>query len=157
MLGLSARIRDRRQELGLTQSRLAALTDLSRASINALEAGSTDLGVAKVLKIADVLGMTLEMKKRAAPARRWLGAAVASASVSYRNPLPESELVRAIKTGEVSPEFVPHIATLLEEASPSLLVRALSDVFPDGIPKSAWTNLVALGRRTMVSRRHLRS
>jgi len=156
MLGIGARIRDRRQELGLTQSRLAALTDLSRATINALEAGSTDLGVAKVLTIAEVLGMTLEMQQRARPGGRWLKAAVASASVSYRKPLPESELVRAIKTGELSPEFVPHIATLLEEASPSLLVRTLSDVFPDGIPKSAWTNLVELGKQTMVSRRHLR-
>jgi len=155
---LGTQIRSRRQALGLTQSRLAALTDLSRASINAFEAGTTDLGVAKVLKIAHVLDMSLSMKetKHVAPARRWLKAAVASGSVSYRNPLPESELVRAMKTGEVAPEFLPHVATLLEEASPTLLVRALNDVFPKGVPKAAWNNLVKLGKQTKVTRRHLR-
>ena len=51
---LGAQIRERRKELGLTQARLAAMTQLSRASINALESGTTDLGLAKVLKIAEV-------------------------------------------------------------------------------------------------------
>ena len=155
---LGTQIRSRRQELGLTQSRLAALTDLSRASINAFEAGTTDLGVAKVLKIAQVLDMSLFMKKtkQVTPAKRWLKAAAASGSVSYRNPLPESELVRAVKTGEVAPEFLPHIATLLEEASPTLLVRALSDVFPQGVPRAAWNNLARLGKQTKAARRHLR-
>jgi transcriptional regulator with XRE-family HTH domain len=155
---LGAQIRSRRQELGLTQSRLAALTDLSRASINTFEAGTTDLGVVKVLKIAQVLDMSLFMKKskQVAPAKRWLKAALASGSVSYRTPLPESELVRAVKTGEVAPEFLPHIATLLEEASPTLLVRALHDVFPQGVPKAAWNNLSRLGRQTKVARQHLR-
>lgn len=155
---LGNQIRSRRQELGLTQSRLAALTDLSRASINALESGTTDLGVAKVLKIAQVLDMSLHMTrtKQVTPAKRWLKAAVASASVSYHKPLPESELVRAVKTGEVAPQFLPHVATLLEEASPTLLVRALNDVFPEGVPKAAWNNLAKLGTQTQVARRFLR-
>ena len=155
---LGTQIRARRQELGLTQSRLAALTDLSRASVNALEAGTTELGIAKVLKIAQVLDMSLLMRKakHVTPAKRWLKAAIASSSVSYRNPLPESELVRAVKTGEVAPEFLPHVATLLEEASPTLLVRALHDVFPQGVPKAAWNNLSRLGKQTKVDRRHLR-
>jgi hypothetical protein len=111
-----------------------------------------------VLKIAQVLDMTLSMKKAksVAPARRWLKAAAASGSVSYRYSLPESELVRAVKTGEVAPEFLPHVATLLEEASPTLLVRVLNDVFPQGVPRAAWNNLSKLGKQTKVARRHLR-
>lgn len=150
-------IRARRRELGITQARLAALTGLSRASINALEAGATDLGVAKVLRIAQVLDMSLNMTKtrQARPAKRWLKAAAASASVSYYRSMPQSELARAVKTGEVAPEFLPHIATLLEEASPTLLVRALNDVFPDGVPKAAWNNLDRLAMQAKVTRPHL--
>jgi len=152
---LGAKIRARRQELGLTQSRLAAMTDLSRASINALEAGTTDLGLAKVLRIADVLGMNLSLEKQIAAQGKWLKTAAASASVSYRTSLPAAVIAHAAKTGEVTPEYLPHVATLLEEASPTLLAKALNDVFPEGVPKSAWNNLARIGRATHSSRRYL--
>jgi transcriptional regulator with XRE-family HTH domain len=152
---LGAQIRERRKELGLTQARLAAMTQLSRASINALESGTTDLGLAKVFRIADVLGMALCLRKPAARNLRWLETAAASASVSYRKALPSAVIARAAKTGEVSAEYLPHIATLLEEASPTLLVRALNDVFPHGVPKEAWDNLVKIGKATQSSRRFL--
>jgi transcriptional regulator with XRE-family HTH domain len=152
---LGARIRERRKELGLTQARLAAMTSLSRASINALEAGATDLGLVKVLKIVEVLGMDLRMEKAATRRASWLEAAATSASASYRKPLPVEVIARAAKTGEVSREFLPHIATLLEEASPMLLVRALSDVFPKGVPKEAWDNLARIAKSTHASRRFL--
>jgi len=152
---LGANIRARRQELGLTQSRLAAMTDLSRASINALEAGTTDLGLAKVLRIAHVLGMNLSLEKQIASRGKWLKTAAASASVSYRTPLPAAVIAHAAKTGEVAPEYLPHVATLLEEGSPTLLAKALNDVFPQGVPKSAWNNLARIGRATLSSRRYL--
>src|SRR5690242_14394845 len=97
---LGAQIRERRKELGLTQARLAAMTQLSRASINALESGTTDLGLAKVLKIAEVLGMDLCFTEPAAGKLRWLETAAASASVSYRKSLPPAVIARAAKTGE---------------------------------------------------------
>jgi transcriptional regulator with XRE-family HTH domain len=88
---LGTQIRSRRQELGLTQSRLAGMTDLSRADINALEAGASDLGVARVSKIAQVLDMSLHITrtKHVTPSKRWLKAAVVSGSISCRIPLPE--------------------------------------------------------------------
>ena len=152
---LGARIRERRKELGLTQARLAAMTQLSRASINALESGTTDLGLAKVFRIADVLGLDLCLKKPAARTAGWLETAAASASVSYRKALPPAVIARAAKTGEVPAEYLPHIATLLEEASPTLLVRALNDVFPRGVPNEAWDNLARIGKATHSSRRFL--
>jgi len=36
-----------------------------------------------------------------------------------------------------------------------LLVRALSDVFPKGVPKEAWGNLARIGKATHASRRFL--
>jgi transcriptional regulator with XRE-family HTH domain len=152
---LGAEIRERRKELGLTQARLAAMTDLSRASINALEAGSTDLGLAKVLKVAEVLGVHLHFKKAAAGKLKWLETAAVSASVSYRKALPSAVIARAAKTGEVPAEYLAHMATLLDEASPALLVRALREVFPQGVPKEAWDNLARIGKATRSSRRFL--
>ena len=46
------------------------------------------------------------------------------ASVSYREPLTEEELVRALLTGRVSAAKRPHLRHLIEEAQPSL-VRGL--------------------------------
>lgn len=140
--------------MGLTQSRLAAMTELSRASINAFEAGTTDLGVVKVLRIADVLGMDLHLEKQMAESN-WLETAAASASVSYRSPLPPAVLAHAAKTGEIASEYLPHMATLLDEASPALLVKALADVFPEGVPKAAWNNLAKIGKATLSSSRFL--
>ncbi len=152
---LGARIRARRQRLGLSQSRLAAMTELSRASINAFESGTTDLGVAKVFRIAQVLGMNLQLEQKATGPGNWLNTAATVAGVSYRMPLPASVLALALKTGEVPPEYLPHVATLLEEASPTLLVHALSEVFADGIPKDAWKHLARIGKETRVTRRFL--
>jgi transcriptional regulator with XRE-family HTH domain len=149
---LGARIRARRQQLGLSQSLLAAMTKLSRASVNALESGTTDLGVAKVFRIAQVLDMDLQLQQKATGPGSWLDTAAAAASVSYNKPLPAPVLALALKTGEVPPEYRPHFATLLEEASPALLVRALSEVFPDGIPKGAWKHLARIGKETRIAR-----
>ena len=149
---LGTRIRQRRKRLGLTQARLAAMTGLSRASINALEAGTTDLGLAKVLKIVEVLGLELRLGKPRTKPGRWLEAAARSASVSYREALPPTVFAQAAKNGEIPAEYLPHVATLLEEASPTLLVRALNEVFPSGIPKEAWGNLAKIGRAVQLSR-----
>jgi transcriptional regulator with XRE-family HTH domain len=49
---IGQRIRDRREELGLSQDRLAKLGGLSRVTINQLETGSIgDLGVSKLLNL----------------------------------------------------------------------------------------------------------
>ena len=152
---LGARIRARRQRLGLSQSRLAAMTGLSRASVNALESGTTDLGVAKVLRIATVLDMSLQLEPKATGPGGWLETAAAAAGVSYRMSLPAPVLARAVATGDVPTEYLPHVATLLEEASPTLLVRALSEVFPDGIPRGAWKHLARIGKETRIARAFL--
>lgn len=82
---------------------------------------------------------------------RWVKAAAASASVSYRTVLPESELVRAVKTGQVAPEFLAHVTTFLEEGSQTLLLRVLSEIYPEGTPEIAWKNLEGLGLKRPLS------
>ena len=54
---IGQRTRDRREELGLSQARLAKLVGLSRVTINQLETGAIgDLGVSKLLNLLNVLG-----------------------------------------------------------------------------------------------------
>jgi hypothetical protein len=85
----------------------------------------------------------------------WLEAAAAAASVGYHDPLPTPVLARAVTTGEVPVQHLPHVATLLEEASPTLMVHALSEVFPDGIPRGAWKHLAKISKETRIARAYL--
>lgn len=62
---LGKRIAELRQERGISQQTMANDLDLSRATINALEnARPGDIGVRKVIKILDYLGMELAIRER---------------------------------------------------------------------------------------------
>lgn len=148
-------VRSRREALGLSQARLARLAGLSRATINAFEAGATDLGIAKVLAIAQVLGLTFGIRERAAAHGAWLEAAARSASTSYRTPMPPAVLALAIRTGEIDARYRPHMATFLDEASPAVLVKAVAGAFPAKVPKSAWRNVARMARETKSRRDEL--
>ena len=143
---LSAAIRDRREVLGLTQDRLAALASLSRATVNDLENGAVnDLGINKVLRLLKVLGVAFKLEpttSKTSPLKsNALKIAAKTASVSYKMELPAEELGLALRTGIVPEEFKAHIATLLDEASIPLVVRAVEGAFKSRVPKSAWRNI----------------
>ena len=145
---LAELVRQRREHLGLTQAKLAALAGLSRSTINEIETGQIeDLGIAKVMRLLALLGLELGIgptaddtgtKRRKASA---LTIAARTASTSYRTALPPRTLARALRTGELPPEFRPHIATLLEEAPAPLIVRAVEESFEAEVPRSAWRHL----------------
>ena len=60
-------IRERREALGLTQSRLAQLSGLSRQTLVGLEAGAlSDLGFNRVAQVLAVLGLDLDPPSQAA-------------------------------------------------------------------------------------------
>ena len=136
-------IKRRREALGLTQARLAVFASLSRTAVNDLENGAaSDLGVNKVLRLLNVLGIaiTLEPKKAKdgqSPGKA-LTVAAKSASMSYKTELPTDELRLALRTDKVPDQFRAHIATLLDEAPIAILVRAIEEAFESNVPKSAW-------------------
>ncbi len=148
---LGAEFKARREALGLSQARLAALVGLSRATVNAFEAGATDLGVAKVFRIAQVLGLRFGVLS-ADPAGGWLHTAAQSASVSYRTAMPASELAKSLRTGKIDSRYRSHIATLLDEASPATLVKAVREAFPGKVPKAAWRNVARMAKETLSTR-----
>ena len=54
------RIREVRQEKGLSQEKLAALADLHRAYIGQVERGEKNIGVINLEKIAKALGINIK-------------------------------------------------------------------------------------------------
>lgn len=151
---VGAAVRSRREALGLSQSRLARLAGLSRATINEFEAGATDLGIAKVLTIMRILGVRFEVVQTPID-RGWLESASRSASASYRTVMPAAVLARAIRTGSVEERYRSHLATFLDEASPAVIVKAVAEAYRGNVPPSAWRNIAKMARATMSSRSQL--
>jgi HTH-type transcriptional regulator/antitoxin HipB len=61
---LAAAVRGRRQELGLSQAQLAARARVSRAWVNAFEAGKPAAELRLVLAVVDALGLEFQLGDR---------------------------------------------------------------------------------------------
>ncbi len=139
---VGTRVRQRRVALGLSQGRLASMAGLSRATINQLENGSLqDLGYAKLATLLDLIGLRLNAS--AQPPRRGLLMSSRTASVSYAKPLDPAVLLRALASGKLTDDVVPHVATLLDEAPLSLLVSAVEEAArKENVPaRRIWQNV----------------
>jgi len=137
-------IRVRRESLGLSQHYLAKLAGLSRTTINLLEAGTlNDLGISKVMVLAEVLGLSIEANEVIKPHKKALLMASRTASVSYREKLTPKELRSAFASGCIPVERIAHLATLLDEAPASVLVSAVEEAsLQTSVPaKKIWGHL----------------
>ena len=133
----------RRGQLGLSQAQLARLAGLSRATINQLERGSLkDLGAAKLIALAGMLGIEFSAHPRAAKANG-LRMATVTSSVSHRKPMSAAMLSTALRSGEIPRGYEAHIANLLDEAPLAIVVMAVEESARPGIitPKKIWTHL----------------
>lgn len=120
---LGQEIRNARVDKGLTQAQLAASAGISRETLNLLESGLLrDLGIRKVLAVLDRLGIGLGVEHGMRGRRPdFIRMACTTASVSFRSPLTEQELIRALITGKVPPRRGAHIRALFDEAPIGLL------------------------------------
>lgn len=119
-------VRERRQEMGLSQQQLAGLVELSRATVNDLENGKLkNLGSTRIERIANELGFAVGLVGTRRPKdRSALAAAARLASVPYASVLPPGILLESLREGIVPPGYIPHLRTLLLEAP----VAVLADV-----------------------------
>ncbi len=139
-------VRARREEIGLTQHRLAKLSGLSRATINQLENGTlSDLGVVKLASLLELMSLTLNATRRHAKARG-LRMASRTASVSYREALDIKTLVQALTTGRVPSGYEAHLCALIDEAPLSLIVQMVEDAARQSrVPaRQIWRHLTKL-------------
>ncbi len=127
-------IRRARLAQGMTQAKLAETAGLSRVTLNRLERGSfPDLGIRKLQSLLESVGLTLAIQS--APRTRppdFIRLASTTASVSFKEPLTEAELILALLSGKVPRSKRPHFRLLFEEASPALQRGLLREV-------SRWT------------------
>lgn len=155
---IGALVHTRRASLGLSQQRLASLARLSRATINQLERGTLkDLGVAKLIALAGLLGIDISAQPKPVKANGLLMAAVTS-GVSYRRQLDEDVLARALGSGEIPPGFRAQVGALLEEAPLEILVKAVEESAQrEGVPaKKIWEHVFDWARELQVMRPELR-
>lgn len=150
-------VRVRRAHLGLSQQRLATLARLSRLTINQLERGTLkDLGVAKLIALAALLGIEISAQARPAKANGLFMAAVTS-GVSLRKQMNEETLAQALVSGEIPSGVRAHIATLLGEAPLPILVKAIEEAAQrEGVaPKKIWANVFRWAKELQVVRPEL--
>lgn len=126
MQELGGLVRKRSEALGLSQQRLAQLAGLSRTTINLLEMGRlTDLGIAKVNDLIDLVGLRLHAEFVERPQPNAILVTSRSASVSYKEVLTPEELLTALSTGKIPLGRDAHVATWLDEASLQLVVSSV--------------------------------
>lgn len=149
-------IRRRRKALGLSQARLAHLSDLALSTVSGLENGTlADLGYNRVAQILNVIGLV-----PSTPVQRVLGRqnglfmAAKTASVSYKDELDVPTLITALATGEVPRKFIAHVAHLLDEAPLPLIVTAVEEAAEKSHtpPKRVWKNISMLAKQFDLSR-----
>lgn len=61
---LIQRLKDRREELGVTQEQLSELSSVALRTVKQLDAGKGNPTVGTLMKLADVLGMELKLEVR---------------------------------------------------------------------------------------------
>lgn len=156
---VGAAVRARRESLGLSQTRLAHLTGLSRQTLSGLENGTlSDLGFNRVAQLFNVLGLsnaapTAEMRSR----KKGLWMAAKTASVSYKPELDTDTLSRMLVSGQVPRQYIAHIARLLDEAPVPIIVMAVEEVAQNEHvqPKAVWHNISKFAKSLDLSRKHL--
>jgi DNA-binding XRE family transcriptional regulator len=145
---LGFEIRRARQARALTQAKLATAAGLSRTTLNLLENGVfPDLGVKKLSAILDQVGLllTVHQAPKAAP-QDFIRMACTTASVSYRHPLTEDQLIRALLDGKIPAGRKPHMRTLFDEATPALLKGLVAEVSRWTKPGRVEKNLARISR-----------
>lgn len=120
----------RRVELGLSVPQLAQLAGIDAATLEQLEAGTLeDMSWNEAQALLRVAGVNLSSYRKSGSA---LQRCAVTASVSHREPLPPELLMQALISGTIPAGFESHIATLLDEAPPAMLVAAVEEAAEQG-------------------------
>ncbi len=136
---LGSAIRQRRQEMGLSQHQLAQLVELSRATVSALERGTlNDLSSNRIERVANELGFAVGLVGTRRPqGKSALDAAARLASVPYGAELPANVLMDSLRDGVVPPGYIPHLRALLQEAPVAMLADIVDELAQSsGAPKA---------------------
>ena len=148
-LGLA--VRQRRADMGLTQSGVARLSGLSRTTVNQIEKGTLrNLSLNRAYRLADALGLQMNVTPaRKAPAKEpvqkltALEKAALMGSISYKTSMTGERLQKILLQNEAPKEFQPHLRALLEETPTSLLASVVEQIHAEhGLERSTvWSRM----------------
>ena len=79
--------------------------------------------------------------------------AAATASVSYKDPLTEDQLIQALINGKIPSGKRPHFRTLLDEGSPALLPAVVKEAGKWTKPGRVEKNLAKIAREVGSTKR----
>lgn len=145
---LGQHVQTRRQAVGMTQQRLAKLADLSRQTIQRLEAGTiNDLSFQRLTRLLGVLGLSFDGPSLAARQRKnglWMAAK--TSSVSYREELTSDQLEKALASGNAVSGFESNLLHFLDEAPVQVVVMAIEETAQrESVnPTLIWSNVAKL-------------
>lgn len=143
IIEIGQKVAKRRVELGLSQERLAKLSELSRSTIHHLEHGSlNEIGAGKLFKLLELLNIKLTTNDQFIK-QHAVEMATQSVSVSYKRKISCEDLERSLITGEIHPDSLPHIATLVDELPLSLIVLLVKEIAESNniSPKKIWSHI----------------
>lgn len=147
---LGSAVKRQRLNMGLSQERLAQLSNLSRATINELETGKiSNLSLTRAEQLANVLGYGLGViGVRRDKDENALDIASRTASVTFGEPIPPETLRASLLSGFVPPNFIPHLRALLDEAPIGVLsaVAAQLERENEVRAKSTWQKMRQLAK-----------
>lgn len=155
---LGTAVRQRRQDMGLSQQQLANLVELSRATVGDLENGKLkDLSSNRIERLANELGFAVGLVGTRHPkGTSALEAAARTASVPYTTALPASVLLDSIKNGSIPPGYIPHLRTLLQEAPVAILADVVDELQKlHDVPKPDTWNRMRMLASVLKSHRRL--
>ncbi|MDB5759954.1 MAG: transcriptional regulator [Burkholderia sp.] len=152
-------IHARREAVGLSQTHLAKLANLSRQTVQRLEAGTiVDLSFQRLNRILSILGLNLETPSLTARQRKkglWMAAK--TSSVSYRREMSSEELESALSSGNAPEELQSNLLHFLDEAPLPVVVMAVEETAQQEKvnPTTIWTNVGKLGKQLGAIRHEL--
>lgn len=141
--------------MGLSQAQVAALSGLSRQTVNQIETcAAPDLGLNKAERLASVLGLLLHVdagrpRISKPPKMKPLSRAAATASVSYKTRLAAPALKRMLASGKLNEQYIPHVHAFLDDAPVSLLGAVAEQLHAEAniSRNDVWKNYRSLARQ----------
>lgn len=127
LVELGATIRAAREAAGISQGDLARMAGCSRVTVNYAEGGRVAVGADVLIRMLRPLGLSIA-ETRAAESNNAIDLLARQGSVSYRESVSPAEVAAAFATGAVDERWLPHVATILDEGSDVLLLRAIRTV-----------------------------
>lgn len=123
-------VKQQREVLGITQSKLALLSNTSRTTINELETGKIkELGASKLFNVLHLLGLSLSIHdQQSLDDKKILKQITQSANVSYRNSLSPSAFSKALSTGKIPSGLEGNFLYFFDEAPYGAVNQAICAV-----------------------------